>query len=65
MRPSAPPLEEVYFEDVPQRQKTMKSRHLGVTPDELGQLVDKVGKAAAAVRKELRLRKVDVLTVRF
>jgi hypothetical protein len=43
----------------------MKSRHLGVTPDELGQLVDKVGKAAAAVRKELRLRKVDVLTVRF
>jgi hypothetical protein len=32
------------------------SKHLGVTPDELGRLVDKVGNSAAAVSKELRLR---------
>jgi hypothetical protein len=31
------------------------SRHLGITPNELGQLVDKVGNSAAAVSKELRL----------
>lgn len=31
------------------------SKHLGVTPDELGKLVDKVGNSAAAVSKELRL----------
>jgi hypothetical protein len=30
------------------------SKHLGVTPEELRQLVDKVGNAASAVRKELR-----------
>ena len=30
------------------------SKHLGVTRDELQKAVDKVGNAAAAVRKELR-----------
>ena len=32
------------------------SKHLGITPGELGELVGKVGNSAAAVRKELRPR---------
>ena len=31
------------------------SKHLGITPEELGELVKKVGNSAAAVSKELRL----------
>ena len=35
------------------------SKHLGITPDELRRLVDKVGNSAAAVTKELRLGNMD------